>query len=166
MQVIIRDQVSAVLDGIGAKRTTKAVSEAMGLAVVSLAIRSFNDSSVRAAPWADLKESTIAEKAKAGKSSAILKRNTLLFRSWRVIEATAAHARVGSDRAAGKWSLAGIHQWGTRDGRISARPMLPMIGEPGSATFTPLAIRRMTEVGQASLAHQLLPGKAPKPQTK
>ena len=156
MQVVVKDQVSSVLDQLGTKRPAKAVSEAMALAVVGLTIRAFNEPALRAAPWPDLKESTVKEKAKRGGANAILKRSTLLFRSWRVIEATAAGARVGSDRP-----YAVFHQFGT-DRSLPARPMLPLLGGPGDATFTPLAIRRMTSVGKAALDGLLLPGKAPK----
>lgn len=156
MDVVIKDQVSAVLDQLGTKRPSKAVSEAMALAVVSMTIRSFNEPALRAAPWPDLKESTVKEKAKHGGAGAILKRSTLLFRSWRVIEATAAHARVGSDRP-----YAGWHQFGTQRG-LPARPMLPLQGGPDNAGFTELAIRRMTAVGKAALDGLLLPGKAPR----
>ena len=56
MEIIIKDQATAVLDAIGAKRNQyKQVAEAMGLALVSLAIRSFNEESLRAAPWASAK---------------------------------------------------------------------------------------------------------------
>jgi phage gpG-like protein len=154
--VVVKDQVSAVLDQLGTKRPSKAVSEAMGLAVVGITIRAFNEPALRAAPWPELKESTVKEKSKRGGANAILKRSTLLYRSWRVIEATAAHARVGSDRP-----YAAFHQWGTGRG-LPARPMLPLVGSPGDATFTPLAIRRMTAVGKAALDGLLLPGKAPK----
>lgn len=152
MEIIITDGVSAALDQLGTQRKNKAVAEAVGLAVVALAIRSFNDPSVRAAPWSPLKPATIAQKIKEGTSTAILKRHSLLFRSWRVIESTANFVRVGSDRAVGGQSLAAIHQWGTRDGRIPARPMLPLTGTPDEAAFTPLAIRNMVEAGKAALA--------------
>ncbi|HLP01680.1 MAG TPA: phage virion morphogenesis protein [Opitutaceae bacterium] len=145
MEIVIKDQISAVLDQLGAKRPAKAVSEAMALTVVSMTIRSFNEPALRAAPWPALKEATVREKAKRGGANAILKRSTLLFRSWRVIEATAAHARVGSDRP-----YAAPHQWGTKRG-LPARPMLPLVGGPEDATFTPLAVRRMTSVGKAAL---------------
>lgn len=155
MEIIIKDQATAVLDAIGAKRNQyKQVAEAMGLALVSLAIRSFNEESLRAAPWAALKEATIARKLKEGTSSAILKRHGLLWRSWRVVEATNSFVRVGSDRP-----YAGVHQFGSRDGRTPARPMLPMTGGPESPTFTALAVQRMVSVAKTALAGLMLPRK-------
>jgi phage gpG-like protein len=145
MEVIIKDQVSAVLDEIGAKRKNRAVAEAMGLAIVGLAIRSFNDPSVRAAPWAPLAPATIAQKIEEGTSTAILKRHTLLFRSWRVIEATSDFVRVGSDRF-----YAMFHQFGTKRG-LPARPMLPLVGDATSSRLTPLAVKRMVSAAKAAL---------------
>lgn len=145
MQIVIRDEITAVLDVLGARRTHQQVSEAIGLAVVSLTIRSFNDPSVRAAPWAPLAPLTLERKIAEGTSTAILKRHSLLFRSWRVIEATGDFVRIGSDRF-----YAMFHQFGTE--RIPARPMLPMLGDPDSAEFTPLAVRRMIHAGKAALA--------------
>ena len=155
MEIIIKDQATAVLDAIGAKRGQyKQVAEAMGLALVSLTIRSFNEETLRASPWAALKESTIARKIAEGTSTAILKRHGLLWRSWRVTEVTNAHVKVGSDRP-----YAGVHQFGSKDGRIPARPMLPMTGGPDSPTFTDLAVKRMVSVAKAALAGLLLPRK-------
>jgi len=50
---------------------------------------------------------------------------------------------VGSDRATpgGGLSLAAIHQFGAKDGRIPARPMLPIWGTPDSNILTPLAVK-------------------------
>lgn len=153
--VVIKDQVSAVLEAIGAKRGQhKTIAEAMGLALVSLTIRSFNDETVRASPWAELKEITIARKLAEGTSTAILKRHGLLWRSWRVTEVAASHAKVGSDR-----EYAAVHQWGSRDGRIPARPMLPLTGTAENAQFTDLAVKRMTSVAKAALEGLLLPKK-------
>ena len=56
MELIIRDEVSAVLAKLGAKlKHPKPILEAAGSAVVQLAARSFRDPGVRAAPWAPLK---------------------------------------------------------------------------------------------------------------
>lgn len=153
MELIIRDQVSAILEELGARRANRHIAEAMGLAVVGLAVRSFNDPSARAAPWAPLKAATLAKKIEDGKSTAILKRNTLLFRSWRVVEATGDFVRVGSDRF-----YAAFHQWGTRRG-LPPRPMLPLLGTPEAPELTPLAASRMVSVAKAALAGCLLKSK-------
>ena len=153
--VVIKDQVTAVLDAMGAKRGQhKTIAEAMGLALVSLTLRSFNEPAVRAAPWAELKESTIARKLKEGTSTAILKRHGLLWRSWRVTELAASHVRVGTDRR-----YAAVHQWGSKDERIPARPMLPLYGPPDRAVLTELAVQRMSAVAKAALEGLLLPKK-------
>ncbi len=142
-ELIIKDLATVALDRLQAKlMNTESVSEAAGLAVVSLATRSFNDPSVRAAPWAPLKESTLLQKIKEGTSTSILKRHGLLWRSYRVIETTNDTVRVGSDRATpGGLSLASIHQFGTKDGRIPPRPMLPIWGTAESNILTPLAVK-------------------------
>jgi phage gpG-like protein len=149
-EIIIRDQVTAVLDaiGAGAHRRSKAVAEAMGLAVVSLTIRSFNDPSVRAAPWPELKAATVARKVAEGKSTAILKARGLLFRSWRITDLTSDHVKVGSDRF-----YAYFMQKGTSRG-VPARPMLPLTPDD---QLTPLALSRMVSAARAALAGLLLP---------
>lgn len=157
--IIIKDHVGTLLDGLGGKlKKPKAVAEAMGLAIVGLTMRSFNDPSVRAAPWSPLRDATIAAKLREGKSTAILKRNVLLARSWRITDLADDHVKVGSDRF-----YAWFHQFGTQ--RVSARPMLPLIGPPSAAQFTDLAVRRMVSVAKAALAGMLLPGKTTKPPT-
>jgi phage gpG-like protein len=151
--IIIKDHVSTLLEGLGGKiKRPKAVAEAMGLAVTALTIRSFNDPSVRAAPWSPLREATLARKIAEGKSTAILKRNVLLARSWRITELGGDYAKVGSDRF-----YAWFHQFGTS--RVPARPMLPIVGAPGSAQFTPLAVARMISVAKSAIAGELLPGR-------
>jgi hypothetical protein len=155
MEIVIKDSATAALNLLDARlKNRSAVSEAAGLAVVSLSTRSFNDPSVRAAPWAPLQPETIARKLEEGTSTAILKRHGLLFRSYRMIEATNDYVRVGSDRATpgGLWSLAAIHQFGTKDGRIPARPMMPLMGSsPDSAILTPLAVRNVQAAAMAAL---------------
>lgn len=147
MQILIKDPVTAALDQVGAKiRDRTPIAEAVGLTVSSLAARSFNDPSVRASPWAPLKPATLREKIAAGQSTAILKRSTLLFRSWRVIEATADRVRVGSDRF-----YAIFHQFGTKRG-LPARPMLPITGGVDNARLTDLAVRRVVDAARAALA--------------
>jgi phage gpG-like protein len=158
--IIVKDHISAVLAALGGKlKQPKVVAEAMGLAVVSLTLRSFNDPGVRAAPWAPLTPATLARKIAEGTSTAILKRHVVLARSWRITELTARYVKVGTDRP-----YAAFHQWGTS--RVPARPMLPLQGDPGAAKFTPLAERRMVSVAKAALAHLLLgprTGQGPKP---
>ncbi len=144
VQVVVTDSVMSVLERLGVQlKNRKPIGEAMGLAVTSLTIRSFNDPSVRAAPWAPLKEATVAAKLREGTSTAILKRNTLLWRSWRITELTNDVVKVGTDRFYAKF-----HQWGTIRG-LPPRPMLPLDGTPDSADFTPLAVRRIMSAARA-----------------
>lgn len=150
MQLVIKDTATIALDALGARLRDRApIAEAAGLAVVQLAIRSFNDPAVRAAPWAPLQERTLARKVAEGTSTAILKRRGVLFRSWRVIEATNDHVIVGSDRF-----YAMFHQFGTARG-LPARPMLPITGGPGSSALTPLAVRNLTAAAKAKLQEML-----------
>ena len=99
--------------------------EAMGLAVVSIARRAFTAEQFRPAGWAALKPATIQAKKKAGRSEKPLQRTGTLAKSPRVMAVTRTTVTVGSDRKAGAHSLAAIHQLGTKDGRIPARPFFP-----------------------------------------
>lgn len=148
--IILKDHVTALLDGLGGRlKRPKVVAEAVGLSVVALTIRSFNDPGVRAAPWAPLAEATLARKIAEGTSTALLKRHVLLARSWRVTELGGDFVKVGSDRF-----YAWFNQFGTS--RTPARPMLPLAGPPGAATFTPLAVARMVEVAKRAIAGEML----------
>ena len=118
------------------------------LQMVSITERSFNDPSQRAAPWKELKPSTIAEKKRAGKSLAILKRDGLLWRSFRVESVNNHEAVMASDRP-----YAGTQQFGTKNGRIPARPFIPFVGPPGSAVMAPFAQKKITEVMQEKFDH-------------
>lgn len=147
MSLSVRDTLSPGLKkAAAALADKKPVLEAVGLQLVSLTQRSFNDSGLRAAPWAPLKPATIAAKLKAGKSSAILKRNVVLSRSWRVVSVTNAGVTVGTDRF-----YAPFHQFGTRRG-LPARPMLPFIGGPDNAQLAPFAREKLTKIAQAKIS--------------
>lgn len=160
MQLVITDTATAALQALAAKvNNPKPIARAAGEAVAQLARRSFTDESVRAAPWAPLAPSTLAQKLAGGTMTQILRRSGLLWLSWRVAEVSASAVKVGSDRqventwttlasrsaggGAVNMSLAAIHQFGTRDGRIPARPMLPITGGPDNPQFTELAVRDM-----------------------
>lgn len=92
---------------------------AAGEVLVQMAKRSFDEPSLRPAPWAALKASTVRAKARAGKSSSILKSSGTMWRSFRVIGVDSSRVTVGSDRP-----YAGFHQLGTR--HIPARPFFPV----------------------------------------
>lgn len=146
MSVTIRDTLTPGLKKAAAKvADRRPILEACGEQLVSITKRSFNDPALRAAPWATLKSATIAEKLKAGKSSAILKRNVQLAISWNVVGLTASTVTVGTDRP-----YAPYHQFGTKRG-IPARPMLPFIGGPDSAVLAPWARAKLKKIAERQL---------------
>lgn len=151
MSLSVRDTLTPGLKKLAGQVADKRpILEACGLQLVSFAQRSFNDPAMRAAPWVPLKPATIAAKIKAGKSTAILKRDVVMARSWRVASVTASTVTVGTDRP-----QAGYHQFGAPRAGIPARPMLPFIGGPDSAQLAPWAREKLTKIGQAKLASLL-----------
>lgn len=113
-----------------------------GVAVVGLAVRAFTDDSVRPTAWAPLAAATLVKKAKMGRGSNPLIASGTLSKSPRVIAANKKFARVGSDRLAGSYSLAAIHQLGAPGANIPARPFFPFDAR-GKATD--LAKKRVRE---------------------
>lgn len=91
---------------------------AAGTAVVQMTKRAFNEEALRPEAWAPLKAATLAQKRRAGKSTALLKRDGVLWRSPRIISADGSRVIVGTDRF-----YARFHQLGTK--RIPARPFFP-----------------------------------------
>lgn len=83
---------------------------AIGVNVVSLTKRAFNDASLRPSSWAAKKDGT----------AATLKRDAVLWRSIRVVSAESKRVVVGSDRP-----YAAIHQLGGKKRPMPARPYLP-----------------------------------------
>lgn len=147
MQLIINDTATAALELIGAKlKDPTPVLEAAGEAVVGITTRAFNDPSLRVTPWAALQPATVAAKLREGSAGAILKRSTLLFRSFRVLDLTANSVTVGTDRF-----YARFHQWGSRNGRLPARPMLPLTGGPESPELASFAVTSVMDAARAAL---------------
>jgi len=146
MSLSVRDKLSEALRKLAGGVDKRPILEAMGLQLVSITQRSFNDESQRAAAWAPLKPATLAQKLKAGKSSAILKRNVVLARSWRVGAVTPSTVTVGTDRP-----YAPYHQFGAPKRGIPARPMLPFTGTPERAELAPWAREKLRKIGQAKL---------------
>lgn len=107
-----------------AKNPRKAL-QAMGLVVVSLQQRAFTQAALRPSSWAPLKPATIKAKKRAGYGSQPLISSGALAHSGRIVKTTTRTVTVGSDRRVGSESLAAIHQLGTKDGRIPARPTWP-----------------------------------------
>jgi len=112
-----------------------------GMVLVQMAKRSFDDPALRAAPWPALKPATINAKARANKSSAILKRDGLLWRSLRVIGVDKTRVTVGSDRP-----YAAFHQLGTK--HIPARPFFPVTSQ---GRLTPAAKERIERAMEIKL---------------
>lgn len=107
-----------------AKNPTKAL-QAMGLVVVSMQQRAFTQPSLRPSAWAPLKAATIKAKKAKGYGSNPLISSGALAHSGRIVKTTSRTVTVGSDRRVGSHSLAAIHQLGTQDGKIPARPTWP-----------------------------------------
>ncbi|MCW0218381.1 MAG: phage virion morphogenesis protein [Prosthecobacter sp.] len=107
-----------------AKNPKKAM-EAAGLAVVSMAQRAFTQPSLRPLSWPGLKPATIKAKQNNGYGTKPLVSSGTLAQSPRIIRVTSKTVTVGSDRKVGGHSLAAIHQMGTKDGKIPARPFFP-----------------------------------------
>lgn len=127
------------------RKKLKAVSNrqpalrAGGEVLVQMAKRSFDEPALRAAPWAPLKPSTIKQKARAGKSSGLLKSSGTLWRSLRVIGVDATSVRIGSDRP-----YAAYHQLGTR--HIPARPFFPVTSQGKLTPAAKVRVERAIEI--------------------
>jgi len=107
-----------------AKNPTKAL-QAMGLTVVSMQQRAFTQPALRPSSWAPLKPATIKAKQAKGYGTQPLISSGALAHSGRIVKTTSRQVTVGSDRRVGSHSLAAIHQLGTQDGSIPARPTWP-----------------------------------------
>ncbi len=95
---ITRDTLSPTLaKAIKGVQNRRPILEAMGLAVVAISQRAFNDSSLRPSAWAP----------KRGGGAATLKLTGTLWRSVRITGLTNSSVTVGSDR-----KYAAIHQFG------------------------------------------------------
>ena len=112
------------------------------------AIDAFTNPSLRPEPWAPLKPSTIARKKKDKHGSEPLVAFGFLARSPRVVRTVSYSANskgvvVGSDRKAGNYSLAAIHQLGAPKANIPARPFFPF---DAAGNATPSAIARVKAI--------------------
>ena len=111
--------------------------------VTSMARDAFTNEQIRPSAWDPLRPSTLARKAAQGYGSKPLIASGTLARSPRTIEVSQTHALVGSDRRAGDYSLAAIHQLGAPKAHIPPRPFFPFNAD-GKATET--ARRRVRDV--------------------
>lgn len=129
MKIEVKRTVNVLGPSLGRKllvcKNPVKAHEAIGLAVVSLTKRAFTQAGLRPATWSPLKPATIKAKRSKGYGTKPLISSGTLAHSPRVISATARNVEVGSDRLAGTHSLAAIHQLGSQDGSIPARPTWP-----------------------------------------
>lgn len=105
---------------------------AMGEAVVSLAKRAFTQPGLRPAEWKE------RDKRRTW-SHPILRQSGDLWQGIHVVQADKESVTVGSPKV-----YAAVHQFGSnktagRGSGIPARPFMPIIGKPDSATLTPRA---------------------------
>ena len=145
-----RDGITPSLrERLARARNARGALAAAGESVVSMTQRAFTNPSLRPAGWDGLAARTLAGRAKRGrKGTRPLLDSTLLQKSIRVVGADNASVTVGSDRRAGSYSLAAIHQYGAPRRKIPARPFFP-IRPDGS--LTPLARRRFAAALRAAL---------------
>lgn len=95
-------------------RNPERLMKAIGVGLVGLTKESFNNASLRPAPWPN----------KKGGSAATLKsREATLWRSIRVQSFSGSEVKIGSDRP-----YAAIHQLGGKSRPMPARPYFPFIG--------------------------------------
>ena len=107
---------------------------AVGKEVADSARDAFTNPSVRPSAWAPLKPATLKRKEKMKYGSEPLVASGVLARSPRVIYTVNKDpVVVGSDRRAGAYSLAAIHQHGAPKANIPARPFFAF-DESGKAT--------------------------------
>jgi phage gpG-like protein len=126
LQISKRDLLTPdLLARLARAKNPKPALQAMGLTVVSLAQRAFTSPSLRPQAWAPLKPATLKRKAAKGYGTKPLIAEGVLAQSPRIVTVTDRTVTVGSDRRVGSHSLAAIHQLGSTDGRIPARPFFP-----------------------------------------
>ena len=106
----------------------------VGDVIVKHARAAFSNPAERPEAWPPLAESTIAARKRKGvKDTSPLVEKGTLSRSPRVVAADKSSVTVGSDRKTDDektpvHSIAAIHQFGTKNGRIPARPFFPIEG--------------------------------------
>lgn len=116
---------------------------AVGKDVADAARDAFTNPAMRPSAWAPLKPATLARKEKMKYGSAPLVASGALARSPRVIYTVNKDTVVvGSDRRAGPYSLAAIHQLGAPKANIPARPFFSF-DESGKPT--PALIARVKD---------------------
>lgn len=139
MSLSVRDSMTPGLATLAGRiQDQRPILEVMGIALLSITTRAFNQPNLRATPWPAKKDGT----------PATLRKNQMLVRSWRVASVSNAAVVVGSDRP-----YAAVHQLGSRrqtgrGGGIPARPMLPF---DRSGQLTDLASRRVASAARRKI---------------
>jgi phage gpG-like protein len=163
---ITRDLITPQLRAMARKVANKRpVLEAMGLALVGVTQRAFNDESLRPSAWAP---------KKTADGRPLLKRSGLLWRSARIVALDGASVTVGTDRP-----YAAAHQFGTRPFTIrpkakralywpGARHPVGAVHHPGlparpffpfdaQGNITPAAAQRIRSAAMAKMLALLKP---------
>ena len=144
MSVQIRDTISpALARALAHVSNPVPVLEAMGLQLVSITKRAFNEAELRATPWAPLKAATLREKIKHGKSEAILKRETVLIKSIHVTGTSSDHVTVGCDPVYAAIQQLGSAKASGRGSGIPPRPFFPFSAEGKMTAIAEDKIKRM-----------------------
>lgn len=129
MKIVVKMTRDVLTPDLRAKMATlkspRKALESIGVAIVSMAQRAFTQASLRPVTWPALRPATLKAKKRKGYGSKPLISSGALAHSPRVVSVTGSRVVVGSDRKAGSHSLAAIHQLGSSDGRIPARPVWP-----------------------------------------
>ncbi len=123
----------------------------MGAVLVNWARQAFRDASKRPTTWPSLSKRTLDQKKKKGYGSKPLIASGTLARSPRVVSVSRNEVVVGSDRAAGSYSLAAIHQLGAPRRGIPARPFFPFRNGqtmPAARAQVVAVLRRWLEAGK------------------
>lgn len=104
--MVVRDKISPDLARMASRfRNRKPITEAMGVALMSVTQRAFSQARFRPSPWAKVK-----------RGGQPLRKTGALAHSIRVVRATNSLVEVGSDRV-----YAAFHQYGTDPYVIRAR---------------------------------------------
>lgn len=140
--VQVTDQITPALRQLQAKTSNLTPAmRSIGVALVAIAKRAFDEPDLRPAPWAAKKDGSVAT----------LKRKGLLWRSVRVVNATPSGVTIGSDRA-----YAAIHQlgkpfpWRRGQSKGKAYPARPFFPFRADGTLTD---RAATEISRVIAIH-------------
>lgn len=130
------------IDALTPERRTR-LNLALAQAVANFARRAIREPALRPVPWDALSAKTLLARLKRKPKrigTAALIASGTLARSPRVESADPEGASVASDRAAGEYSLAAIHQYGAPKRKIPARPFFPFRGGPFDTPIPTVAL--------------------------